>query len=137
MKIAMVGSRQFNNILFIEREIDELYNVYKNELIIVSGGQKKGADGLVKDICLKKNIHYVEFPPIHYPWNKYCIKDANYYNKEYDVKNFFKRNIEIAKYCDRLIAFIPQGWRLEQSNRTKHVVNEAVKLDKQIKIIEG
>ena len=69
IKIAIVGSRVYTNNLRIKNFIYELKVKYKDEVEIVSGGQKEGADGYAKKYALELGMNYKEFPPAHYNWN--------------------------------------------------------------------
>ena len=53
MKVAIVGSRQYTNKKRIQEFIFKLKQKYGDELEIVSGGQKDGADGYAKKVCFR------------------------------------------------------------------------------------
>ena len=105
---------------------------YGNEVEIVSGGQKDGADGFAKKYALEFGLKYVEFPPSHYSWNMHCKLPATKYNKPYYVSNYFKRNKQIAEYSNIIVAFIPEGL---ESRGTMDTIRHAEKLKKLVKII--
>ena len=132
IKIGIVGSRGYTNKKKIKDLVFEIKEKYGNEVEIVSGGQKDGADGLAKKYALEFNVKYVEFPPSHYSWNMHCKLPATQYNKPYYVSNYFKRNKQIAEYSDIIVAFIPKG---VESRGTKNTIHHAEKLKKMIKII--
>jgi hypothetical protein len=73
MKVGIVGSREFVGGSKIRKFIYKLKENYGDELEIVSGGQKKGADGFAKKYALELDVTYVEFPPAHYSWNQVRI----------------------------------------------------------------
>ena len=77
-------------------------------------------------------MSYVEFPPSHYNHNMHCILPRGEYNKPYYVSNYFKRNKQIAEYCDIIVAFITEG---EVSRGTQNTIDYAKKEKKLIKII--
>ena len=136
MIVGMVGSREYMNYIKIKEFLFKLKQEYKDDLVIVSGGCKKGADYLVKKITKwKLGIKYVEFPPFHEQWTMDC-KDNGVpkymYGKPYKTKYFFSRNIQIAKYCDILVAFIPNEVK---ANGTKHTIKEMEKLNKPVMIV--
>tara|TARA_R100000742_G_C4241160_1_gene60848 strand:+ start:239 stop:649 length:411 start_codon:yes stop_codon:yes gene_type:complete len=131
IKIGMVGSREYTNKRSIK---DLLFNLKEqhDDVEIVSGGQKQGADGIVKKYALEFDMDYTEFPPEHYQHNMHCKLSAKNYNKPYYISNYFKRNKQIAEYCDIVIGFIPSN---SDSRGTKHTLGEAKKQNKLVKII--
>ena len=132
IKIGIVVSRGYTNKQKVKDLVFEIKEKYGDEVEIVSGGQKDGADGLAKKYALEFNVKYVEFPPVHYSWNMHCKLPATEYNKPYYVSNYFKRNKQIAEYSDIIIAFIPDG---VESRGTMNTVEHAKKEKKLIKIL--
>ncbi len=128
-KVAIVGSRRYLNEIKIKDLIYKLQQKYGKDLEIVSGGQPLGADGFAKKYALFFNVTYVEFPPCHFEWNQWCVKPAYMYSKKYHVSNFFKRNKEIAEYCDICFAFFHDG---EESKGTESTCRFAVKAGKKV-----
>ena len=61
MKIAIVGSREYENKIKIKNFIFECKQKFGEDLEIISGGQKLGADGHAKKISTELEVHYVEF----------------------------------------------------------------------------
>ena len=84
IKIGMVGSREYTNKQSIK---DLLFHLKEqnNDIEIVSGGQKQGADGIVKKYALEFDMDYIEFPPEHYQHNMHCKLSAKNYNKPYYI----------------------------------------------------
>ena len=109
MKIAIVGSRSYTNTRKIKDFIFNLKEQFGDELEIVSGGQKHGADGYAKKFALEFDVKYSEFPPAHKPHNIHCVNGPYKYNKPFYKSNYHKRNEEIAKYSDKVVAFCPEG----------------------------
>ena len=66
MRVAIVGSRRYTNKRRIQEFIFKLKQKYGEELEIVSGGQKEGADGYAKKYALEFDIKYSEFPDMLY-----------------------------------------------------------------------
>lgn len=128
LKVGIVGSRQYLNALKIKDYIYRLKLQFEDHLQIVSGGCKTGADKYAKKFALEFHLNYGEFPPAHNPYNIYCISKnistdpwrygKTKYNTSYSVTNYFKRNKEIAEYCDVLLAFIPAGVISRGTNNT-------------------
>ena len=131
-RIAIVGSRVYTNNIKIKNFIFKLKEKYKDEVEIVSGGQPQGVDGYAKKYALEFNCKYVEFNPAHTVYNFYSALNENYYGKQYSPKHFFIRNKMLAKYCDIVIGFIPNGIK---SDGTINTITEAKKLNKKVVII--
>ena len=133
IKIGIVGSRSYTNKKKIKDLLHEIKEKYGDEVEIVSGGQKDGADGYAKKFTLEFDMEYIEFPPAHYSWNMHCKLPATKYSKPYYVTNYFKRNKQIAEYSDIIVAFIPDG---VESKGTMNTVSHARELKKLVKIID-
>ena len=132
MKVAIVGSRQYTNKRKIQEFIFKLKEKYGDELEIVSGGQKAGADGYAKKYALEFDTKYSEFPPAHYAYNQHCVLESYNYGKRYAVWNYHNRNKQIAEYSDVVAAFIPKGITSKGTNST---LREAEKKEKKFVII--
>ncbi len=132
VKIGIVGSRKYTDKKKVKDLLFEIKEKYGDEVEIVSGGQKDGADGYAKKFTLEFDMEYIEFPPAHYSWNMHCKLPATKYNKPYYVTNYFKRNKQIAEYSDIIVAFIPDG---VESKGTMNTISHAERLKKMIKII--
>ena len=132
MRIGIVGSRTYENKRKIKETIFKLKNKFPQELVIVSGGAKDGADKYVKKYALELECQYLEFNPAHTIKNLYSALHENYYNQPYNVKNFFTRNTMIAKYCDIVIGFVSDNG---ESKGTDHTLSEAKKYNKKVVVI--
>lgn len=133
--IGIVGSRRYQAGSKIRKFIYQLNKRALSEnkkLIICSGGQPKGADGFARKYALEFDIKYIEFPPAHYSHNQFCILSSHYYNKEYRPFYFFDRNTQIAELSDKIVAFIPERIKLEESRGTNDTCNKAKKLGKKV-----
>ena len=73
MKVAIVGSRKYTNKRRVQEFVFKLKEKYGDELEIVSGGQKQGADGYAKKYALEFDLKYSEFPPAHYQYIQHCV----------------------------------------------------------------
>ena len=132
MKIAIVGSRRYENKRKIKDFIFKLKQEYGENTIIVSGGCKQGADRYAKKYALELGLQYEEYPPFHEVHNLYCGLPEDRYGKQYNVKYYFARNKIIAGTSDFIVAFIPEG---VESDGTFSTLNYAKKLDKKRIII--
>ena len=108
MKVAIVGSRTFNDYNFLSRMMDDLDEICSTEEII-SGGAK-GADSLAEQYAREHNIPITTFIPA---WNKYG-KGAG-----------MIRNEAIIDATDIVVAF----WD-GQSPGTKNSIDRALKAKK-------
>lgn len=111
MKLAVVGSRNFNDYGMMVYYVDMFNFQWKEITEIISGGAK-GADSLAEKYASERNIPIKVFKP---EWDKYG-KSAG-----------FKRNIKIIDECDALIAF----WD-GKSKGTKHSIDLAKKQHKKV-----
>ena len=132
MKIAIVGSRRYENKKKIKEFIFKLREAWGTGTTIVSGGCKQGADKYAKKYALELGLQYEEYPPFHEVHNLYCTMPESRYGKEFSMKNFFARNKIIAGTSDFIAAFIPKG---VEAKGTKNVLEYAKKFDKKRIII--
>lgn len=114
MKIIVAGSREFNDYITLRNILDILLAPY-TDIEIVSG-TANGADKLGEFYANENGYKLTKFPA---KWDKYG-KSAGY-----------KRNEEMAKYSDMLIAF----WD-RKSKGTKHMIDLANKYKLKISITE-
>lgn len=109
MKLAIVGSRDFNDYELVARIIGTHFYymvncIEMNDDEIISGGAR-GADTLGKNYAKNCGLKYTEFLP---NWN------------ELGKKAGFVRNQQIVDACDMVLAF----WD-GQSKGTKHTIDLA------------
>jgi predicted Rossmann-fold nucleotide-binding protein len=100
---------------------------------IISGGAKDGADKYAKRYALEFGLPYSEFPPQHDPHNIHCVMEAYNYGKPYGVGYFHKRNKDMVKYSDRVVAFCKDG---EVTNGTKSTLEYCKKFNKKFIILD-
>ena len=132
MKVAIIGSRRYENKRRIQEFVFKLKNKYGEELEIVSGGQKDGADGFAKKYALEFDVKYSEFPPVHYTYNQHCVLESFKYGRPYAAWHYHDRNKEIAEYTDVMAAFIPKDIT---SKGTESALKQAIKKEKKYCII--
>jgi len=133
-KVAIIGSRNWNNQRKTKDIIWQLKQRFGTELTIISGGCKTGADALVKKYAIELGVQYVEYNPAHDVRNLYSAMPDSYYGKEYHPSQFMHRNNLIAQNSDYCIALIPK--EVEKSNGTVYTIKRFKKLDKKVVIIE-
>ena len=110
MKYAVVGNRYNWSEYFIRQKLKEIIKSHND--IIISGGAI-GVDTYAQDYARYNGLTII----IHYP-DKTIASPYRY----------FKRNTDIAKECDILIAFDKKSGRAG----TKNTIAEARKLGKKI-----
>ena len=132
MRIAIIGSRRYENKNKIKNFIFQVKEKYGSDTTIVSGGCKHGADKYAKKYTLELGLQYEEYPPFHEVHNLYCVLPESRYDKDFSMRNFFVRNKIIASVCDYIVAFIPHG---VEANGTKSVLEYSKKLNKKRIII--
>ena len=97
-KVAIVGSRKYTNKQRIKEFIFKLKKRHGDEVTIVSGGCKDGADKYAKKYALELDVQYEEYPPFHETHNLYCVLPKNLYGRDYNVSNYFVRN-NSSSFC--------------------------------------
>jgi predicted Rossmann fold nucleotide-binding protein DprA/Smf involved in DNA uptake len=132
MKVAIIGSRNYENTRKIKDALFQLKQKFGDDLIIISGGAQYGADKFARKYALEFGIKYKEFNPAHTTKNLYSAMSDNYYEKPYHVSQFHHRNMLIARDCDVMIAFIPNG---DTANGSMSAIKNAKKLKKPVTII--
>lgn len=112
MKLAIVGSRSFDNYNLLDYVIKDKYDISEIEMII--SGAARGADTLGRKFAIENKIELLEFPA---EWDKYG-KAAGYI-----------RNEQIIDACDECVCF----WDGE-SRGTKHDIDLCKKKGKPCEI---
>lgn len=132
MKIAIIGSRTYENTRKIKTLLTDLKRLFGDELTIISGGAPDGADKHVKKFAIEFGIDYKEYNPAHTPKNLYSAMSEHYYGKPYHVSQFHHRNNLIAKNCDTMIALIPEG---DTTKGSESAIQSAQKHNKKVVIL--
>jgi len=132
MKIAIVGSRRYENKKKIKDFIFKIKKEFGENTIIVSGGCKQGADRYAKKYALELGLQYEEYPPFHEVHNLYCVLPETRYDKPFSMRNFFVRNKIIASACDFVAGFVPEG---VEAKGTMNCISYAKKMKKNFIII--
>jgi len=116
MKFGVVGSRLFNDYSYLKNILS--YYLKLNLIDCVVSGGAKGADLLAKQFAKENNIPYKEFLP---KWNIYG-KSAGY-----------KRNVQIVKHSDIIVAF---RTKISENKGTNHTIKIAEEQGKEIVICD-
>lgn len=113
MKVIIAGTRKFDDYSLLKRVCDKILSS-QSRIEIVSG-TANGADKLGEAYAIEKGYHVKRFPA---DWDKHG-KSAGY-----------RRNEEMAKYADALIAF----WD-NKSKGTKHMIDLANHYGLKIRVV--
>lgn len=119
VKVGIVGSRSIDSKEYVFSVLDFYLArlLEENEVVVVSGDQKKGVDGYAKAYAEERGLKYIGFPP---RYDLYHVKRAP-----------LERNTEIVNESDYLIAI------QENSSRgTQNSIDKAAKKNIPIKIIQ-
>lgn len=115
-KLIVAGGRDYNNYDEVAAQICLLANnELKGYAVSIVSGMARGADALAAGFASNNNIKLYMFPA---NWDKYG-KAAG-----------FRRNEDMAKFADGLLAF----WD-GQSRGTKHMIETMKRLDGPVRII--
>lgn len=127
--VGITGSKDWVEVKKIKEFIFYLKNKYKEDLTIITCGERDGVDFIVKKICNNLDVNYKETRPGDYSWNSYCMEGPYYYNKKKYPNNVFIRNTKFISYCDIIVVFIN-----ESSNNyvLTHLIENANKKNKKI-----
>ena len=112
MKLAIVGSRTFNDYNLLVEFIEKNYDI--DEITHIVSGGARGADSLGERFAEEFDKEKIIFPA---EWKKYG-KSAG-----------FKRNVDIIENCDECVCF----WDGE-SHGTKHDIELCKEKEKPYKI---
>jgi hypothetical protein len=113
MKVIIAGGRNFNNYDVLRQNCDKVLSLQEDVEIV--SGTANGADKLGERYAQEKGLLVKQFPA---DWEKYG-RGAGY-----------KRNEEMAKYADVLIAF----WD-GKSRGTKHMIDLAKKYELKVEVV--
>lgn len=114
MKVAIVGSRDFNDYEYLEACMESIFFHEANSIDWIISGSARGADRLGEKYAWMHSIPLKVFPAM---WD------------EYGKKAGYLRNIDIVDAADIICAF----WDGE-SKGTKHTIDIAKKKGKTVHI---
>lgn len=114
VKVAIVGSRGFNDYELLIHDINKLKEDQDLNIIEIVSGGAKGADSLGKKYAIENNIKLTEFIP---DWNKYGPRAGHI------------RNRDIVENADVVCA-----WWDQKSTGTKGSIDLAREMNKPLHI---
>ena len=128
MKIGVTGSNKYEN----KRKIKEFLFKFKDQdgVELVSRGNKAGADRYIKKYALEFGLNYVEVPVAHTSRSLYSQLPELYFNKPFNIQNYFVQQNIYIKQCDKFVIFSANGDKI-----INNLLNAINKLAKSIIII--
>ena len=127
LKIGVIGNSTYENKRKIKEFLFEVKKKFGDNVQIISGGNKKGADSYIRKFCIEFGLDYKEFNPPFTTKNLYSVMNEEYYNKNYHVTLQLKNNELLSKYIDKAVVF-------KSEDSDKFYVDDVIKkLQKQLK----
>jgi len=133
IRVAIVGSRGFDDYHLMEKEFKEFLGVngwVDRNIIIVSGGAK-GADTLAETLAdemgYDKKIFRADWTDIKSPGA--VVRQGRY--GQYNARAGLDRNVTMAEYSNAVLAF----WD-GKSKGTSHMVSQAKKFNKIVRVVK-
>lgn len=109
INVGITGSSEWTELSKIKDFIFHLKTKYKDDVTIITCGERSGVDFEVKKICNNFEMNYKETRNKHYEWNSYCMEGPYYYGKPKYKNNVFIRNDKFVSYCDIIVLFIDRN----------------------------
>lgn len=103
MKIGLIGNTNWQNKRKIRDILFELKRRFGDNLIVIGGGGKEGANYMIKKFALEFNITYQEYNPSFSGKNLYSMMPESYYGKKYHFSQLHHRMKLLVKNCDRVM----------------------------------
>lgn len=129
LAVGIVGSREFPDAYKIGRVVETLLEK-DIDFVIVSGGAE-GVDSYAKHTANREDIPYLEFTPEFEDPNKYSVQPNSAFGKSYGADLYHKRNRQIARFVDLLVAFVPESHvgNPQKSRGTKSTIKKGKKCE--------
>ena len=129
MKVAVIGSRSFQNYSMIKEKLDILNSIRKITCIVSGGadGADKLGERYADENGIKKIIHEAKWDDVTHPDARVKVND---YGKKYDANAGFRRNRDIVNDADVILAF-----QINRSPGTQNSIDYEKKIGKPIKVI--
>lgn len=127
--VGVVESRHYRNANEISRVVQKL-NAKPQNIVIASVDDERKTP-FVKREALSFRIPYLEFTAEYESANKHTVQQGRRFGKRYDAQLNYKRNYELVRFVDLLVAFIPERYIGDKDSavRAKQTVRKAKQLD--------
>lgn len=123
MRVAIIGSRLFNNYDHFKKCIDETVQNNNIQITEIVSGGAMGADKMAERYASENGIHIDVLKPDY----KNLEMIAKYGKEKWGKIAPIMRNTDIIKSCDAVIAF-----PFSESNGTLDAISKAVKMGKTV-----
>ena len=133
MKVGIIGDKKYEDRRKIQEMLFALKEKFGDELVILSGGEKTGAERYVRKFAIEFAIKYEEYNPSCTPKNLYSVYNRGFYGKPYHVSQLHHRYGKLAANCDVLAVFITGKTPAGTLNTA---IKQAKRLDKNITLIK-
>ena len=127
----MLGSANYGDSVKIKTKIFELRERFGKRLIILSGGEKYGAERFVKHHALSFDIKYHEYNSAGTPKNSYSMMYDSYYGKPWHATQYYHRTNQIIKESDIVVVFAR-----ERDSRQEYIEVRCKKLQKKLYVLD-
>ena len=127
MKFGIIGSNNYNNKTKIKEFLYILKDSIGDDLEVASGGNRIGAEYVIKKYCLQFEINYKEYNPAFTPFNLYSALPKMYYSKPKHGSHYLHRYFELCKGVDKLVIFVKSN---EDISFFKPIISRMTKLKK-------
>jgi hypothetical protein len=107
--VGMIGSKQYPYDFKVREFVSLLRRRFGTTPIVLSGGEKTGAEPAVKKYALQFGMDYREFNPSYTGHNLYSMMEESYYGKPYHFTHLIHRYQEMIRRCDYLVIFKEEG----------------------------
>lgn len=127
MKVAIIGSRSFNDYDLLQQVMSE----FPTQIDCIISGGAHGADALAERYAIENNIPFREYKARWGDLNQEpCKIKVNKWGKKYNALAGHNRNTLIIEDCDAVVAF----WD-GSSNGTRDSLDKARSMGKRIKTV--
>ena len=103
----MLGSNKYIDKIKVKNKMFELKKKFGSRLVILSGGEKCGAESYVKKHAIDLELKYHEYNSAHTQKNAYSMMHEAYYGKPYHASQYFHKTNNIIKNSHIVVIFQP------------------------------
>jgi len=132
IRIGCIGDLTYENKRKIKELLFKIKNKYNNDLEIITGGRRNGAETYIKKYALEFGMKYGEYNPANTVYNLYSKFQEDFYGKAFKGYYASQRNSIMASNIDVAIIFSKDPNKSDIKNFIKHIEN----LGKPYKILD-
>jgi len=120
--IFATTSDNYENQFKIKKVISNIKDSYKNDVTIITRGNKYGLDNFIEELCESHSIEYFEIPPFNM---KYVKHQSTLFLPKFWYLNKYKHNDigintsirKIIENCNYFIFFMNKDYLTEYDNK--------------------